>query len=484
MSEAKKRNIIGHLLTIGMGSIINMIIGFFTTPILTRIVDPTELGQMSIITTYSSIASMVLCCGLDQAMFRFYYEEDSIEYKQSLIRFCFGFASCASLSSFFIVLACIVLKVKFEFSYGIMFLLCIHIEASIWDRISTYILRLDYKSKAYAACNIIRRVSYLLFVIIPSLIFRSHYLLILIIASVLSMLVTFLVAVLKAKHLWKFKNMSPFQKRKEVLVYGLPLILSMALATLFQAIDRLCINQFCTYADVGVYSSAQTIVSVFAIVQTTFNAVWVPMQIEHYTKKPNETAFFQKGNQYITVVMFFLGVCLIASKDIIVFLLGEKYRDANLVIPFLAFEPIMYTISETMHVGIGYAKKSHLGIYISGISCLVNFIGNQLLIPRVGIRGAAISTGLSYTVFLILRALFSNKYLYVNYKPLKLCIMTVVTTAYAYCCTFYSSALISVIGFIICIVTMATLYFQTIIELFNEVTKQITEFIKRKKEPA
>lgn len=73
---------IKHFLVIGGGTFISMIIGFLTTPIITRIVNPIEYGQYSIFTMYSSMALMVLCLGLDQAMVRFFYEQETLEYRR------------------------------------------------------------------------------------------------------------------------------------------------------------------------------------------------------------------------------------------------------------------------------------------------------------------------------------------------------------------------------------------------------------------
>lgn len=469
----EKSNIMQHFLTIGIGTILNMIIGIITTPILTRIIDPGELGQMSIFSTYSSIVSMILCCGLDQSLFRFFYVKENIGYKRGLIRFCFLFSTLTSMLSFILVYLSINLGIQFEFSNTIMFLLCIHITTTIWDRISAYVLRLDYRSKEYATCNVLRRLSYLLFTIIPAFLIKSHYLYILMASSILSVFITFLYAVFWSKELWCFRQAERIENRMEIIKFGMPLTVSMSLATLFQAIDRLSINTFCTYSDVGVYSSAQTIISVFSIIQTTFNAVWLPMQIEHYTKNPNDTGLFQKGNQYITVIMFVLGIILIAAKDIIVYFLGVKYWAASTVIPFLAFEPIMYTISETTHVGIGYSKKSYITIVISGLSCLVNFTGNQVLIPQIGIKGAAISTGVSYIVFWGARTFFSNHYLYVDYKIRKLLLILAFTLLYAYICTFFSSWVFIVVGFIICNAALFMLYRETIEQMLDDFFTQV-----------
>ena len=44
-----------------------------------------EYGQLSIFTLYATIAVMVLCLGLDQALVRFYYESDTLEYRRALL---------------------------------------------------------------------------------------------------------------------------------------------------------------------------------------------------------------------------------------------------------------------------------------------------------------------------------------------------------------------------------------------------------------
>jgi O-antigen/teichoic acid export membrane protein len=58
-----------------------------------------------------------------------------------------------------------------------------------------------------------------------------------------------------------------------------------------------------------------SLVHIFAIIQSTLNAVWVPMSIEHYEKKPDDKGFYQKANQIITVIMYFIGINLIFVKD-------------------------------------------------------------------------------------------------------------------------------------------------------------------------
>lgn len=215
---------------------------------------------------------------------------------------------------------------------------------------------------------------------------------------------------------------------------------------------------YCTYTEVGIYASAMTFVNLSALVQRTFNTLWTPMAVEHYTKDPKDTAFHQKGNQMITIVMFFIGITLILLKDVFALLLGSKYRISAYIFPCLMFNPIMYTISETTVGGLIFKKKSKLQVVVALGACITNIIGNTVLVPRLGGQGAAISTGFSYIIFFSLRTFLANKYYYVDFKLKKFYTLTLIVAVYALYNTFVKFNVGSVIGYFICLAALVILY--------------------------
>jgi len=474
------KNMLSHFLTIGAGTVINMFLSLLTTPIITRLVDPTEYGELSIFTMYTGIALMVLCIGLDQALVRFYYDKDDLIYKKRLLKLCFVLPLFVSFFCILIVLPLVFLDiVSFEFRPFIMVLLCVNVVANLWSRISVLLLRITYQSKRYAISNIIHKISYIALAIPLILLVEGKDLEVLAIATIFSFLVQAIYATIATNEMWSFSGIGWLENSKEIIQYGIPFILSMGLTTLFQAVDKISLNYYCSYAEVGIYSSAMTLVNVFAIIQTTFNALWGPMQVEHYVKNPEDTSFIKKGNRYITIVMFIIGFSLILMKDVFALLLGEKYRLAGYILPFLIFNPIMYTISETTCSGIGISKKSYLNIYISIGACITNIIGNVLLVPQLGCQGAAISTGLSYIMFFALRTFFSNKYYYIDYGLRRFSVITVLALCYAWYNTFFDSIIISLLGYIVCICGLFVLYKSYFIEGFVKAKVQLFQILKK-----
>lgn len=470
------KNFLKHFFTIGFGTFLNLLIGLFTTPIITRMVDPTEYGQLSIFTIYSNVAVMVLGLGLDQALVRYYHQSNDIRYKKKLLYICVLLPTITGIiGSALLIFNSIYQIVPFEFNTTITVLLCVYTMIQILYRFSMAIIRLNYNSKLYSKLQVLLKIIYISLAISLIFIIQKNSLLLLCIATVVSSFVCLIVSIVSQKTIWNFFD-KEYQKikidYKELLKYSYPFIFSMGIAVMFQAVDKLSLNYFCDYSTVGVYSSAMSLVHIFSILQTTFNTLWSPMAIEHYTKDPDDKNFYQKGNTLITIVMFFLGINLILFKDLFALFLGTKYREAAYVFPFLIFNPIMYTISETTVNGLVFKKKSNCQVIVALGACISNIIGNFILIPIIGSKGAAISTGISYIIFFTLRTILSNRYFYVDFKLKKFYFITFVVILYALYSTFIPMNIIGIVGYVVCISILIILYKQEIKEYYFKFFKK------------
>lgn len=474
--NVKNKKFLTHFMMIGTGTILNMFIGLFTTPVITRLVGKDVYGQFSIFTMYVSIGVMILCMGLDQGIIRFYYKENATSYRRKLIR-----ASCI-LPIFATVLVTIVFVllsenqiIQFEFDTLILGLLGICILIQIINRLNMVQLRVAYKTKEYSIIHVAHKLIFIILTIVLIAVFHKQHFISMVMATIISYILVALYGIYVQRDEWKFWQIPRSEKfnYKELYLYSAPYIISMGVTTLFQAIDKLSLNSYCTYSEVGIYASAMNIISIFAIVQSTFNALWAPMAIEHFHQNPEDRSFYQKANSLITVVMFFIGSTLILFKDVFVLLLGEQYREAAYIVPCLIFNPIMYTISETTVGGIVFKKKSSMQIVVAIIACVTNICGNSFLVPLLGGRGAAISTGISYIVFFIARTLIANKYFPVNWKLKKFFLLTGIVLVYTLYNTFYENVGISVLGYLVILITMIVMYKDVIIGVVKLGYRQI-----------
>ena len=479
----QKQSFLKHFTIIGGGTVINMLLGLMTEPIITRLVDPSDNGKYGIFNMYSSLAVMVLCIGLDQALVRYYYEKDTDDYKRSLLSKCIVIPVLLCLAVSGIVMALSISGlVKFKFDPLIMGILCIFTLFQLIYRFSLLLVRLEYKSKLYSLLNIIHKLMYLAAVFPLIFLFKHNHVMALVISTTIASFVCLFTSITANRRLWKpHTDKSACETpRKELMRFGYPYILSMGLATLFSAIDKISLDIYRTDHEIGVYTSAITLINVFAIIQTTFNTLWQPMSVEHYTKDPEDKSFYQQGNQLITIVMFFIGLSLILFKDLFVYILGAKYREAATILPFLCFNPIMYTISETTVSGLVFKKKSMMQIVVSAGACATNIIGNMILVPRLGGKGAAISTGISYIVFFTLRTVLSNRYFYVDFKLGRFYTLTFAVVLYCFYNTFFKFGILTIVGYIACVALLVVLYFGSVKWGFSYLSKGLKKILHKK----
>ena len=461
MTEENK-GLFKHFIYVGIGTIISMIIGVVTTPIITRLYLPDAYGQYSMFITYSELVYIVLGMGMDQALARYYYDSPYDEYKNALIKKCVRFPVIVVVFLQFLI---VFLTIEHASLFGIqsnaiVLIGAVYIAIQIINRFLNIILRLENRTKVLGFVGVIQKATYVIIVLVIYALFSDHNAIGLCIGALVSQVVGFMVSLWGDKAILQCKKgyNGDIVSQKELFLYAFPFVFSIIVSSVFQALDRLFIKKYCGYYEVGIYASAMSIIHIFAVIQTSFTTIWMPNAIKRFSEGNEGKEYYSEISKKMTFIMMFLGVLLIAFKDLIIFMLGEKYRDAASIIPFLVFVPIMYTISETTVVGLIFMKKSSWQILPPSIACVVNFLGNYILVPILGGKGAAISTGISYIVFLYARTILSNKFYYIDFGIKKITCITMLIIGYALEATLCGSQVASLVIGIFVLVIIAIAY--------------------------
>ena len=466
-----KKNLLKKFISFSIGGYINAIIGFFMLPFVTRILSPEEYGIASLIAVFIDMLVIICSLGMDQGLVRFFYEEDegnrgrllynSIFYP--IIFFCF---LSILLFIFRNKISIFILNSKDNFLW---MLIVLSILFRLLHLFSILIIRMKQKGKLFSFFNILLKISELFFIIILYNIYKNNYK-ILVLASLFSFILTSLLSILLERKTWTFSGKEKVT-RKELLKYSFPLILTMALTWLFASADKITIKYFSDLYQVGLYSSSFKIVSIISVVQSGFTTFWTPIVYEHYSKYPEDRVFYKKANDYLSFVFFSMGLGILIFRDIIVFLLGNKYYFSKFIIPMLVFIPVMYLISETTVMGITFKKKSKYFLYISIVVSVMNILGNLLLVPILGAKGAAISTGFSYILFFILRTYFSIRLINFGFNLKRIYFITILILGYALFLTFYDNIYLSISLGIFLQIVFIMFYYSTIKDLYFKYLK-------------
>lgn len=465
INKIKSSALFQKFLSFSVGGWIALLLGFVSTPITTRLFNPDELGKASMYNLAINVLMIIMVLGADQAYVRFFYEEEE-EKRHILLRKCISFPISILFASIPFIF---IFRSQFsEFLFSESLLLfpifaIVGIALLIFQRFSLLVVRMEQKGKVFSVIQVLMKFSTICFTLLFFSINGSNFRAI-IGAQIAMLFVTSAIAFWHGREHWKLILTAGdnIHTTKSIINYGLPLVFTAIIMWLFQSFDRVAIKTFSNFDELGIYVAAFRIVVILNMLQMSFTTFWAPVAYEKYEKEPNNTAFFKKINIIVTVSMLTIGVISVMGKEIISLIVGEKYRSASQIMPFLIFMPVMYTISETTGIGIGFKKKTKYSLIISIVICIFNIVGNFFLVPLLGGKGAAISTGLSYVLFLLLRTFVGVKLFYIDFHFKRLFLVVFMLIAYTTYSSFTPWSLIDTLYGFIVIVSILTLYFSPI----------------------
>ena len=454
-------------LSFSLGTWFRAIIGFISTPVISYLIVPEEFGRASMFTLVYNVALLFSLLGLDQSFVRYYYEKQdkSETFWNCLIpSVVFGMG----ISVIFILFErplSVVLYGKHYRWIGLLFALSLL--TGILQRYNQLSIRMQKKGILFSTLDIISSLGNfggtVLFVLTLS---GSFYAIVL--GQIVGNISALIAGFLADRSSRKFAKLN-INLLRIFLKYGLPFVPSSLLYWLFSSIDRISLRQYSTFTEIGLYSAAFKIVSVMQLLQSGFTTFWIPVAYEKYELNNDSKEFFKKANTMVSAILFVAGIFVLGFKDLIFLLFAKSYREASYIAPFLILYPIMYTISETTVLGINFSKKTHWHIVITSLSAIANFLGNTLLVPILGARGAAVSTGLSYILFFILRTVIAKKYYPVDFDLGRIYLCTLLTITVAAAGTFVKNY--SFYGILCVLVMLAILLIYR--DAFSYIKKQL-----------
>lgn len=405
----EKNKLLEKFISYSLGSYIAVIIGFLSTPIVTRLFSPSEFGIYSLVMVWINLISILVLLGFDHGYQRYYHEVKENE-KLNLLKICLSY----SLKLYFVILIVIfffredikkILNINSSKDIGVILLVII---LTIINRYFGITLVMQQQVKKYSLLQVLAQILNIILILILYYFYKDSYV-VLLNATIVVILFTTIGYIFFTRKILVKKEEKFYFPKKEFFNYSFPMALTMGLNWIFQSIDKIAISYYSTSQELGYYSAAFKIISILIILQTSFTTFWNSISYEKYSKDSENKEFFEKNFLYVSFIMIFLAIVLLMMKKIIILFLGVEYKKAMEIIPFLLLMPIMQSISEVTGVGINFSKKTQYNTLISLNTAFFNILGNVLLVPEFGAKGAAISTGISYILFFILRTFFSVK---------------------------------------------------------------------------
>lgn len=452
------------------GGLISAGISFFSTPLITAIILPSEFGKASMFVLAFNFILQLILLGSDQSFVRFFYQDKFKSNTSLLLYSCIFGPIVATLASIVVILSfwryISEALIGFE-SFKIVILLILTLIAAVVERFSTLLIRMSQKATLFSNLKIVQSLINAGFVLLYAQFIDKSFIAI-VYGSLSSIFIVALVGIYFERKFWFKKINLTKNSTLEVLRYGFPFIPTFIISWVFEGMDKMALRYYSSFTEIGLYTAGVKIVAILTVLQVTFSNFWVPIAYEAYEGNSEKSKrLFENAYIGLSALFFVAAVGIIASKDIIIRLFANDYMDATRIMPFLVFMPIMYTLSEITVGGINFKKKTYWHLIISFICMLLNGLSVFLLVPTLGAKGAAISTGIAYIAFFYFRTIISSYYFKLNFKLFTTSIAIVVLLAVAFVNTLCDNKLLCYLIDFSGMVVIMLLYSKPLMLMYN-----------------
>jgi O-antigen/teichoic acid export membrane protein len=409
----KLKEVFKHSIVYGLTSSMQSLFGFIMLPILTKYYTTEEFGIYSILLLMSALASAIFYLGASSALGRFYFEENSDEYRKkaistALVISIIGAIILIVITGFF---GSIFSKWMFNSEkYTLAIKLSIVGSAALGFLLNLMTLVLRYEKKS---------VLFFLITIIGVIINFGTTLLLLvkyhfgIMAPICGVLISNSITLIYL--LYKYSKYISFVVEKKTLllflIFGVQASTAGLLFYVLDWVDRIIIKNILTLSDVGIYSLGYRLGSIINILLVMpFSLIWAPIRMQ-YGINENSSKFTTKIISYYTLIgtILILFAILFANEILEIFFKNKEYANASTIFPIVMLSLQFYGLQGIVDYGIYLHKKVYIYIVISILAIVINIALNYLLIPKFGYIAAAFVTLITYFFTTSLTYYISNK---------------------------------------------------------------------------
>lgn len=410
----------------GVSTIVGRFLTFLLVPFYTNIFSPDDYGVVANLYIFIAILNIVYIFGMDAAYLRFVANKTASSDKDN---FSTPYLA-VMLVSFFLSLIIILVKgsivsllqVPENYSYllyytsSILFIdaLCV---------IPFIKLRIERRAKKFAAFKIIN----ILVNVFLNLLLVLHYkwgIEAVLISNIAASLLTFLIFLPDiVKNLRPVINVSLLRR---LIKFGLPYLPAGLGSMIIQGIDRPILTNLTDLHTVGIYNANYKLGIFMMLFVNMFQYAWQPFFLQQAEEKDAKKVFSKVLTYFTVAAGIILVLVSLFIDDIVkinffgITLIGSAYWSGLVIVPIILFGYLFYGSYVVFTAGIYIKEKSMYVPLITGIGALVNVVVNFLLIPPLGIIGAALATLASYIVMAAGLYIVTQKFYRIEYESVKM----------------------------------------------------------------
>lgn len=387
-------------------------INFILLPIYTSLLSKEEFGIVDLLNTYVMLFVPIVTLQLENALFRFLIDARSNNDEKT---------EYITTSLISVLIQSLIYLAIFGFASGIIdnnykYFLAINVVSHIFVSILLQISRGLGDNTTYALGSTITATSTVFLNIIFVVVLRlgaTGMLTAVFIANILGA-----VFILFKKRVYQYISVKAFRKDKlkALLTYSIPLIPNALSWWIINASDRTIITTVIGLGANGVYAAANKFSGVYIMIYNIFNLTWTESASVHINDDDRDVFF---NNTINVMFKLFSSICfgIIAFMPFVFpLLINVSFNQSYYHVPILMLGSLFNVVIGLYSVVYIATKQTKKVANTSIIAGIINIIFNLMLINKIGLYAASISTAVSFFILMIFRYIDVQKYINIKFS--------------------------------------------------------------------
>jgi len=195
---------------------------------------------------------------------------------------------------------------------------------------------------------------------------------------------------------------------KEILSYSFLIILGGSAALILLEIDKVMLNQFISIENVAYYGVSVYIATVIIVPSRAMHQITYPLTAEllNTNNDVGLDKLYKKTSLTLFIASGILFVLIILNLNDLYLMLPENYRNGFTIVFLIGLAKVMDSLLGNIN-SILYNSKYYKTVLIFGV-CLaaLTILLNYILIPKLGLEGAALASFVSIFIFNLVKLIF------------------------------------------------------------------------------
>jgi O-antigen/teichoic acid export membrane protein len=406
-----------------LGSLLPKIGAFIFLPIYLEYLAPEEYGIVSSLLIVNTVLITIYSLSLPRALYRIYYDYKETGDRKVLIGTII--ITVAVIAAALLGLTCLFGDIFRRIYESIPFypfffystLTCFFL---VLQEIPAIVLRIEERPAAFVSVNVsmffVKSAIILLFVVWMGK-GATGYLQADLIGTALFCPVYYFM--IRKNITWKWR----WDVCKNALLFSLPILPGMLASWVLNLSDRIFIEHYFSTREVGVYSLGYQIAGLILIFSLAFRSAYDPYFYRIANSEDQGAArkkLYKTNHVFLLVILLSCFSIAFFAKEGIVLFFDDRYKEAHRIIPIISLAYLLSQANGLLNVMIYQQKKTKIVMYITLVSSAMSIALNFLLIPLIGIYGAAWSTVLSFFLVFLSTYYYARKTYFIPFNWMQL----------------------------------------------------------------